>query len=445
MNRLPECYELSAGEELTGTFDGENLFTVRLIHVEPWYEPFYQNGKWYDIFLKARVDIEVNGTAASVWCKPYQLPVNVAGLNILVDLVKEVAGGLHQCRLDGDIRFCARDGSLPWILENYGFPVDGYKWRGSNYIHTWNGFVSIDAETESVYYHRGEDFGAIPDRHTFLALDDSIMERVPEKMGDHGSNRIITRDDQYQYRYCHANAPFEENLFYKGRKLQKGEGIKLTGNTWNGGPVSDPHLHIGIENYQETVLMNTFVPMLDAYKESNPGELLALAEGFRFCREGDTIVLDASVTEEINDSGGLEYRWELSDGTIINGAKAAVCYKHSGTYTEKVIVTDEKGRRGSDHVIVSVFQCNGSERPFCWLNAYPMREIAPGEEVEFLVGFYNMADAVIDFGDGVNMKTDSGQYHRHAYDAPGYYTVSVRGKGQGGEGIFKVEVVVEGE
>ncbi|WP_373264362.1 PKD domain-containing protein [Hungatella hathewayi] len=445
MNRLPECYELSVGEVITGAFDGDNLFTVRLIGVESYYEPFYQSGKWYDIFLKAKVDMEVNGVAASLWCKPYQTPVNVAGLNILVDLVKGVAGGLHKCHLDGDIRFSGRDANLPWISENYCFPIRDYKWKGSNYIHTWNGFVSIDSSTETIYYHRGEDFGAVPDRYQFAALDDSVMERVPGKMGDNGSNRIITRDDQYQYRYCHANAPFLEDLFYKGRRLQKGEGIKLTGNTWNGGPVLDPHLHIGIENFQETILINTFVPMLYAYKDSYPDELLVTTEGFRFCIEGDTIVLDASDTEKINECSGLEYRWELSDGTVVQGEKAEVCYKNPGTYTEKVVVRDEMGRRGVDHVIVSVFKETGSERPFCWLNAYPMRKIGVMEDVEFLVGYYNMNSAEIEFGDGTCLEVSSGHHYHHAYEAPGYYTVTVRGRGEGGSGVFKIEVIVDEE
>ena len=66
------------------------------------------------------------------------------------------------------------------------------------------------------------------------------------------------------------------------------------------------------------------------------------------------------------------------------------------------------------------------------------------DEVEFLVGFYNMDEAVIDFGDGATEKSSDSQRHRHAYCTPGCYTVSVIGAGPGGPGVFKLEVLVEG-
>lgn len=443
MKRLPDCREMSVGETITEEFDGESYYSVRLIGVEPYFEPFYQSGAWFNIFWKARVDVEVNGIKASLWCKPYQLPVNVAGLNLSVDLVKGVEGGLYSCQLAKDIRFSARDAKLPWITEKYCFPIVGYKWRCSNYAHTWNGFVSVNSQAKMIYYHRGEDFGAVPDRLMFTAMDDSVMERVPGESGDQDSNHIITKDKDYQYCYSHANAPFPADEFYKGRELKKGEAVKLTGNTWNGRPVRDPHLHISIGDHSGTEQMNTFFPLLYAYKNSYPDELLVTAEGFRFCKEGDTITLDASAAEEINGNKELDYVWELSDGTKRTGMRVSVCYPQPGTYTEKVIVSDRTGRRGVDHVIVSVFSTQGSERPFCWLNVYPMRAIKVMDDVEFLVGFYNMDEAVIDFGDGATEKTSDGQRHFHSYSVPRYYTISVIGAGPGGPGIFKLEILVE--
>lgn len=442
MKRLPDCWELSVGESITGMFDGEQYFSVCLIGVESYFEPFYQSGDWFDIFWKARVDVEVNGVKAYLWCKPYQSPVNIAGLNLSVDLVKGVEGGLYSCRLTKDIRFSARDARLPWITEKYCFPIAGYKWRGSNYAHTWNGFVSINSQTKLVYYHRGEDFGAIPDRLMFTAMDDSIMERVPGESGDQDSNHIIVKDKDYQYCYSHANAPFSTDRFYKGKELKKGEAMKLTGNTWNGRTVRDPHLHIGIEDHSGTE-QNTFFPLLCAYKNSYPDELLVTAEGFRFCKEGNTITLDASATEEINDNKELNYMWDLSNGSKRTGMRISVCYPNPGTYTEKVIVSDGLGRRGVDHVIVSVFSVQGFERPFCWMNVYPMRTIQVMDEVEFWVAFNNMDEVIINFGDGESEKIAESQRHFHSYSVPGYYTVSVNGAGRGGPGIFKLEILVE--
>ena len=194
MSRLPEYYELSIGEELKGNFGANNFFTVYLAEVVTFFEPFYQDGDWYEIFWKARVDVTVNGVRASLWCKPYQIPVKVAGLNMQVDLVKGVEGGLDECVLKKDIRISLRDAGLPWMTKNYCFPVRDYKWRGSNYAHTWNGFVSVHSRTKTVYYHRGEDFGAIPERHMFAALDDSTLHVVPQETGDGDSNHILTRD-----------------------------------------------------------------------------------------------------------------------------------------------------------------------------------------------------------------------------------------------------------
>lgn len=443
MSRLPECYELSIGEELKGNFGADHFFTVTLAKVETFFEPFYQDGDWYEIFWKARVDVTVNGVEASLWCKPYQIPVKVAGLNMQVDLVKGVEGGLDECALKKDIRISLRDAGLPWITKNYCFPVRNYKWRGSNYAHTWNGFVSVHSRTKTVYYHRGEDFGAIPERHMIAALDDSVLHMAPQETGDGDSNYILTRDADYQYCYAHANAPFAPEVFHAGRALKQGEGIKLTGNTWNGRPVRDPHLHISMETCPQADKLNTFFPMLTAYKESYPDELLAVAEGFRFCRAGESLTLDASATEEINECAKLNYTWELCDKSLACGSRITVRYERPGTYTEKVIVRDEKGRRAVDHVIVSVFDRQGSERPFCWLNVYPMRHIKVWDDVEFLAAFYNMENVVIDFGDGGRKTVADNQSIRHVYGMPGCYTVTVAGEGPGGAGIFKLEVLVE--
>ena len=101
-------------------------------------------------------------------------------------------------------------------------------------------------------------FGAIPERHMFAALDDSTLHVVPQETGDGDSNHILTRDADYQYCYAHANAPFAPDLFHTGRILKQGEDIKLTGNTWNGRPVRDPHFHISMETYPEADKLNTF-------------------------------------------------------------------------------------------------------------------------------------------------------------------------------------------
>lgn len=437
----PEIFELSCGEMYSSTYGRDKLRTIKLIDVKSIYEPYFQEGKWYDIFLKAEVIVEVDGNACMLICAPYQRPVNVNGLNIMIDLVNGLQHGTVPVKLVKDARFAVKTADLPWFdKERFVFPVNDYRWRATNYTHTWNGLVYIVGQ--DVYYHRGEDYGAVPDKHDFVAMNDAVIDELPPKGGDGKSNAITLLDETYIYRYAHANSDYIRADLHHGKFIKKGVSIGKTGNTWNGSPVIDPHLHIGIRSRDGEMDINTYPILVQAYQEQYPDEILPVAGGFRFCIEGDTVELDG-ISSVIPESIEIDsIYWNFCDGSSAEGGKVKKQYPSPGMYTEEMVITDRMGRTFRDYVMVGVFRKEGSEVPYAWLNYYPMRNAQAGKSVEFWVEYRNMENVWISFGDGCESMCQ--KTHKHIYDKSGDYVVTLLGESNGGgPGVFKVLVKVD--
>lgn len=444
-NPDPEIFELSCGETYTSFFGGIAEKRIKLISVKPVYEPYFYRNVWYKIFQKADVNIEIDGVVVSMICAPYQLPVSFWGLNIIADLIKGIEGGRLPVGLTKDVRFSAKINIFPWFDPGrFTFPIHDYRWRASNYQHTWNGFVhisSIDGKGY-VYYHRGEDFGAVPDRHDFGAMSDSKVTALPPSEGDGASNGITLHDYSLAYRYAHANSSSFRNDLFKGDTLRQGERVAKTGNTWAGKGTEDAHLHIGISKLGSNEYINSYPIIVQAYRNEFPGEILAVAGGFRFCMENELLEFDASNTI-IPEGGGIPiYTWNFSEGGSAEGIKVKKKYHSKGTYTEELIVTDSLGRTGRDYVMVSVFEDRGCDVPWAYISYYPVRGIKAGESVEFSCSYRNMENVIIDFGDGTISACN--KKCMHSYNASGEYVVAIRGESTGGgPGHFKVCVMVE--
>src|SRR3546814_16843238 len=79
-----------------------------------------------------------------------------------------------------------------WGPESLKFPILDYRWRASAYNNTWSSLVPYN----KLYYHRGEDYGAIPDKLDIIApLDGEIMD-TPLPDGDIASHALFLRSDK---------------------------------------------------------------------------------------------------------------------------------------------------------------------------------------------------------------------------------------------------------
>lgn len=449
---LPIRFELNPGDSFTHTFGGEQLYTISLFRVVPRMEPLYQHGLWFDVFRDAQVDLLLDGEPLSLKCAPYQLPVLFHGLLIEVDLVKEVAGGLHTIPLDKAVRLCVLAADLPWVLEDLVDPMPDGRWRASNYIHTWNGFVHVVEyrQPPSVYYHRGEDLGAYPDRHPFVSCIDGICKACPPSKGDGDSNIIQVENEEMGIGicYCHANADTINPELVEGRRIIKGERLALTGSTWAGHCITDPHLHMGFYRAgkdKNVEAVNAYASYVAAYRKRFPNELLPVAGGYRFTRVNEPLECSAERSIACNDSGKIRYQWELTDGTRCEGEKILCCYAQAGVYTEVLKMSDICGRIAYDTVMIFVSDGICQMLPFATLNAWPMRDIHIDTEVSILAYVSNLTEASIDFGDGCRqpITSASGNVWNHVWQVPGDYIVTLSGRSEDSQGIFKIVVQIK--
>ena len=133
-----------------------------------------------------------------------------------------------------------------------------------NYQHT---YLALAVNQAKLYYHRGEDFGMIPDLDQALAISDAVVTKVPGPDGDGDSNSVTLEDRTgLRFLYVHMNAEHIRKDLRPGAMVAGGEALGLTGNTWAGRPVGDPHLHIDAKEKRTGRYINTFPLIAAAYR-----------------------------------------------------------------------------------------------------------------------------------------------------------------------------------
>jgi murein DD-endopeptidase MepM/ murein hydrolase activator NlpD len=322
----------------------------------------------------------------------------------------------------------------------FAFPIRNYRWRALNYQHT---FLGLAVNQASVYYHRGEDFGMLPDRADALATTDGEVGKVPGPEGDGASNSFYLHAGGLEFRYAHMNTPHILPEMKPGVHVAQGQKLGLTGNTWRGRPVRDPHLHVEIRDEATGKLRNSFPWIVSAYRKSFPGELLPIAGGWRNTWAGDTIELDGSRSLAGTGRKIVAWQWKFTDGATATGPRVSRKYTVPGTYSEQLTVRDDRGREDSDFVEVFVLDRNQTQMPpFTMIYYYPVRGIHAGDEVEFDIRSNKKGPATIDYGDGE--KAQWSETTRHRYTKPGTYIVSLTKPDSGaGPSVFRSRIVIE--
>jgi hypothetical protein len=238
-------FELNIGDSVrVRTRDGRE-HAVRLIGVHERTEPYYEsaNNKLIDAIVSADVSLNIDGVSQSFTGGPLRMPAHLVGLAFLLGCTRHWSGGIIKDSLAKDIRLEIQDASLPWVQpDKFIFPIRNYRWRAVNYQHTYLGVAVNQAR---LYYHRGEDMGMIPDLDLSLAMEALQVVSVPGVTGDGLSNSVTLRDGTgLCFRYAHMNTPHIFADLQPGVEMAQGQPLGLTGNTWQGSPVRDPHLHV---------------------------------------------------------------------------------------------------------------------------------------------------------------------------------------------------------
>jgi len=446
----PLVMDLSMGQSrevrLTG-LGGQVQRRIRLVSVREHYWPNWHlaNASDHRVFQSAEVEVEVNGTFATLWARPFESPRAVNGLRLFVETTRDWAGTAQLDPLpavEGDVRLsCVAEG-MAWGPSTLRFPIRDYRWQANTYRNTWSALVPYNL----LYYHRGEDFGAIPDELEVLASLGGTVSRSPLPKGDGDSNGIeIQHDSGLLLSYYHMNLDMISAALTNGSEVIAGQVMGRTGMTWAGrrSQDNDPHLHWGVS--QNGRVLGSFPYLLEAYLRDYPDSVLAMAGGYQYAMPGDFVRLDASRTVARPGRRVVQYRWILHDGREVEGERVTLRAEEPGLYSEELRVRADDGSEDRDYVQLRVWDAERGGRVGAgWFYHSPIRGIRPGHSVRFWNRLWGAAAPVtIDFGDGspaIIIDRES----THTYEKSGTFTARLQTRGPGDEPMeVRMRVVVE--
>jgi murein DD-endopeptidase MepM/ murein hydrolase activator NlpD len=445
----PYVFELNAGEshQVHVPKKGTKLVrTIKLISVTPYFEPNYwlpdSVAKHYQ---KAEVVIDVSGKKTTLIHRPYQMPIEFNGLRLFVEAIKEWAGDSEVADMkdvEKDVRLSVRAAGESWGPESMIFPIKNYRWKSAVYQNTWSSLVPYNLR----YYHRGEDYGAIPDRLDVVAPFSGKVIISPLPEGDGKSNAVfIQNSDGIVCRISHMNIESISNNCTVGNNVEKGEIIAKTGMTWSGrrSQTHDPHCHVELQ-YNNSIIAS-YPYLMEAYLRTFPDKVIAVAGGYQFTVPGNKVVLDGTRSLIKKGEKITSYKWKLHNGATAKGPVLELAYDKPGLYTEELEVRTKSGEVDRDFVQVRVYNSvRRRDLSYGWAYHFPLRDIKAEEPVLFWNRLINTKSAVlIDFGDGTRKKV-IGKELSYSFQKRGRYVVTLSSTGPEDEPVtIKMEVVVD--
>jgi murein DD-endopeptidase MepM/ murein hydrolase activator NlpD len=446
----PLVFELNTGESFTvnRNYLGKKAKqTIKVISIHHQTEPnlWFSGDVPQHNYIQAQIVLDISGKQVTLLHRPYQMPVTVNGLRIFVETTKEWAENAEIADmrdLQKQVRLSVCAENEPWGPVVFVFPVKDYRWRSAVYNNTWSSLVPYN----KLYYHRGEDYGAIPDKLDVLAPMDGKITASPLPDGDGKSNAIfIENKDGVSFRMSHMNTETIRKEFPVGTQVKSGTVLAKTGMTWDGRKSQeyDPHVHIELI-YKDTKLAS-FPYLMEAYLRTYRDPVIAVAGGYQFATPDKEIKLDATRSLAGQGQSIHSYAWQLHNGQLIESPITTITYSQPGLYTEELIVKTKEGKQDRDFLQVQVY--GAEDKPniaYGWAYYYPVRNIKAGTNILFwnrLVGVN--APVSIDFGDGSPQQLIE-QEMTYSYKMPGNYIVTLSSTNQHSRPVtIKLEVKVE--
>ncbi|MFP4053719.1 MAG: hypothetical protein ACLFV7_07645 [Phycisphaerae bacterium] len=447
----PAVAELAEGKpwDVRRSVDGRQVARrITVLRVRHQYQPdeWIEDNDQRRTIASAAVDLDVSGTPATLLARPYEMPAVVNGLRIYAELTDHWAHTGRtdiQQQMEGAVRLSVAAVGEPWGPATLRFPIGQYRWHSSSYRNTWNALVPFNNH----YYHRGDDFGAIPDILEVLSPCGGVVTASPLPFGDDRSNAVgIRHHGHAEWRLAHMNVESIDPHLTPNTPVTPGQAIARTGCTWAGrkSQIHDPHLHVGLR--LNDIPVSTYPYLVEAYLRDYDDSALAVAGGWHFALPGKPVRLDASRCVPRAGRNIDRVEWHLSDGRTTGRSVVNVSYDKPGLYAEELRVQTSDGREYRDFAHVRVWNLKrGRHCGWGWVYHTPVRGVTPKVKVTFRSKLVNLqrGKGKIDFGDRSRPVTIEEEVS-HVYDKPGTYSVRVTGKGPGGEPVCAaMPVIVE--
>ncbi len=413
---------------------------------------YYENNLWFpdtipqENIYRADVFVEINGKPEILIKQAYQFPQEFSGLRWYVETLVgwETSSQVDaETDLEKDLRISVRKVGEPWGFDDLVYPIRNYRWHASSYMNTWSALVPYN----HLYYHRGEDMAAIPDKYDVLALFNGRVIISPYPDGDGRSNSLSAEgEDGFGFRLAHMNTESILPTSAQGMDVKTGQILGKTGETWDGykSQHTGPHLHVELA-YKGTRI-SSYPYLMEAYFRDYPDQVLAIAGGYRFGIVGDTITLDGSRSLARPGEKMSEMYWITHFGDTVENEMHHLVYNRPGLYSEQLIVQNDEGEIDRDFLQVRIFdpEKDGHDIVCRHVHYWPVRDIHPGDSVLFWNRLVNNVRPVrIDFGDGRPSEIVEDEIW-HVYNYAGNYVVTFDTCGKDDEpATIQLEVVVE--
>jgi murein DD-endopeptidase MepM/ murein hydrolase activator NlpD len=436
----PTVIDCNPGETVSLTRGGRT-WTLRLDTLDHRYQPDQRrdnpDGR---VIVEAIAQVTLDGISTTLHARPYTMPSEIAGLRLLLETTAAWSGGIRPVLgLQRAARFTAVRSGETWGPATVRFPIVGYRWRSSPYSNTFGSLVP----SGGIYYHRGEDLGAIPDLLPVIAPLPGIIRESPRPTGPVQSNAlIIDVADDYLMRLSHTNYPFISERAIAGAAVQAGDVLARTGSTWNGGTNqhSDPHLHWSLNHAGAE--RNIFPTAVESYLRDYPDVALPIAGGYQLTRIGDEVQLDGSRSLTRPGHRIIGFTWVLHDGRMVDGPIAPLTYFSPGLFAEELRLRLDDGSDYRDVLQVRVHTTGTTGGIGGWIHHTPVRGITPTTPVTIWNRLQRDESYLIDHGDGSPPEAFPGS-HIHRFPRVGTYTMTAS-PAQGDGPRFKAIVMVDG-
>jgi len=446
---------LDVGETYTYTLEDGQEVPIELVSVEVMRDSVVGLVRGADVVVK------VYGEPYELRCAPYVMPTVIRWGKYRPDLPRPFGHPAGALRIQADttsdwtalpkrVQFSVWDPSEPIVdTTRFGFPLRDYR-LFSHGMQCYNEPVHLgrlDDDPGGGYFHHsyGIDMAGYEGGVDVLAcVSGKVARLVPDGI-------VVDIEDDaglfWEYHHLDSIAPH----LSVGQRVDKGEKIGVLGKSGPSGNYS--HLHVGAFLAKEdmpaeryTRRLNWYPWMVEAYRALHPDEPLAVAGAHAMVRVGETVVFDAR--DSIAGAYPIEsYRWELPDGTVVEGPRAEASFAKPGIYSATLRIRDEGGAEDVDFRKVKVYSV-GEPEPFLpalFVTSTPTIDVRVGEPVKFRCWLHGAEEHPfeLDFGDGTVVKAvESFSVVEHAFTTPGIHVVTGRADALDLSSVTKQKVVV---
>ena len=429
---------LDPGEEHAFALRSGREVRVRLLSVEEHRDSVVK------LVRRADVRVAIDGTEHELLCAPYVMPTTVGELRIQVDTTS------GWCELPKRAQLSLWDAADPIIdATSFGFPLRDYR-LFSHGLQCYNEPVHLgrqDGDPEGAVFHHsyGIDFAGFEGGQDVLAcVEGEVVRLLPDAV------LVNVRDDAgliWEYHHLDSIAPHLE----VGRRVARGEKLGVLGRSGPSGNFS--HLHVGAFLTEEHMVagrytrrLNWYPWMVEAWRGAYGNGPLAVAGAHQPVRVGERVRIDGAGSI----AGGspiASHRWELPDGSEVDGPRAELALDRPGIFVATLRVRDEAGVEDLGFHKIKVYS-RGEPEPFLpalFMTSTPTMEAYAGEPVRFRIWLHGAEEHPfeVDFGDG-EVRTDCRSFAvlEHAFARPGLHVVTARAEVDGLPATAKQKVVV---